>query len=328
MVLLKVSLTGYHTFRTPAVAHEFVIVENESTLKEVCSGLGTKKILILGSGSNVLFTTDFDGIVLLNRLQGINLVDETEEHCFISVSSGVIWDDFVAYCVKMGYWGIENLSYIPGTVGAAPVQNIGAYGQEAADTIETVDYLDLLTFQKQTVSKCECNFGYRESIFKKELKSRAYITSVVFKLQKNGVPSTKYSQSGILETDSLNQIRDKIIAVRTSKLPDVSTLGNAGSFFKNPVVSAADCASILKNYPDCPVIRYGDFYKIPAGWLIEQCGWKGKRIGDAGVYTKQALVLVNFGKATGKDILLLANAVIDSVRLKFAITIEPEVNIF
>jgi len=290
-----------------------------------------EKLLILGQGSNILFTGDFDGLVIQPQVPGIFIIKEDRQNVWIEAGAGEIWDDLVQFTVDYGFGGIENLSLIPGNVGAAPVQNIGAYGQEAGNVIEKVKGFDLQTGQTVEFTATECEFGYRLSIFKSKLKNRIIITSVVFKLEKfpefilgYGDVEKRASEKGEI---NLTTIREAIVEIRRSKLPDVTELGNAGSFFKNPVVSL-EIADVLKlKYPGMPVYpATAETSKLAAGWLIEQAGWKGFRDGDAGVHEKQALVLVNYGSATGKEIFDLSEKIKQSVFEKFGVELEREVN--
>ncbi|WP_163707455.1 UDP-N-acetylmuramate dehydrogenase [Mangrovibacterium lignilyticum] len=289
-------------------------------------------VLLLGGGSNMLFVSDFDGLVLHANVPGVQQVKEDRNHVWIEVGAGENWDRFVEYCVGQWLGGIENLSLIPGNVGAAPVQNIGAYGVEVCDYVETVKGFDMKTFEEYEIPASECRFGYRDSIFKHELKNRFVVTSVVFRLDKfveyklgYGDLKAEVERRG---GENIHFVRDAVIAIRESKLPDPEKLGNAGSFFKNPVV-VNDVATKLKDgFPAMPIYPAGDGEsKLAAGWLIEQCGWKGFREGDAGVHEKQALVLVNYGKASGKDIFELAVRIQQDVFNRFGVQLEPEVNI-
>jgi UDP-N-acetylmuramate dehydrogenase len=330
------SLKPYNTFGINVDAKYFIEVASVAEIKEVIEYINIHKIpfLILGGGSNILFTSDFDGLVIKINLKGIDLVQEDDDHYFLKVQAGENWDDLVKYCVENNYAGLENLSLIPGCVGACPIQNIGAYGVEMKDHFQELEAFDLTDGSIRTMSKTDCRFGYRSSIFKNELKGKVIILSVTFRLDKLPVLRTGYGAI----TDELNKmevkersiqsIRNAVINIRRSKLPDPTEIGNAGSFFKNPTVSPVFRNKLLKSHPG--MVSYsqsnGD-YKLAAGWLIEQCGWKGKRIGDAGVHGKQALVLVNYGKATGKEILDLADEIKKSVFETFGVLLEREVNV-
>jgi UDP-N-acetylmuramate dehydrogenase len=290
--------------------------------------------LIIGGGSNLLFTKDFPGLVLRNEMKGIQLIAEDEDSYLVKAAAGENWHSFVSFCLSHHYYGIENLSLIPGTVGAAPIQNIGAYGVELKDVFHSLVALDLETGKEMTFSNDDCAFGYRDSIFKGRYKGQLVIISVSFRLKK--IPNLAIDYGAIREELVNKQvvnitpesISQAIIQIRQSKLPDPLVLGNAGSFFKNPVITKEAFQSLLSKYPSLPGYQTGeDTYKIPAGWLIEVCGWKGYRKDDAGCYQKQALVLVNYGKASGKEIFDLSESIIQSVAQKFSIVLEREVNI-
>jgi UDP-N-acetylmuramate dehydrogenase len=290
-------------------------------------------LLILGLGSNVLFTHDFKGVVIRNEIRGISIIGESGDSVLIEAGAGEKWEDLVDYAVARNLGGIENLTLIPGTVGAAPVQNIGAYGAEASDVIVSVNAFHLEKKEWMTLDNEACGFGYRDSIFKRELKNRSVICSVVFRLSKT--PELKLDYGDIRKelaardiiNPSVKDISSIIAGIRRSKLPDPQQTGNAGSFFKNPVITGSEFQVLSSSYPHVKVFRQGDLYKIPAGWLIEQAGWKGYRLGDAGCYEKQALILVNYGRATGRDILALAQMIEASVFDKFGINLEMEVNL-
>jgi UDP-N-acetylmuramate dehydrogenase len=293
--------------------------------------------MVLGGGSNVLFTKNYDGLILRNKIPGIKVIREDEEHVFVKAGAGVRWHDFVTYCVENNFGGVENLSLIPGNVGASPMQNIGAYGVEIKDVFYELEAFDLHGKNMVVFGSNECEFGYRESVFKKKLKDQFAILSVTYRLNK--YPSFNISYGAIeaelkamnLETLNIKAISDAVIKIRSSKLPDPKLIGNAGSFFKNPVINKNGLKRIQKN--KIPILNIPfyeideDHFKIPAGWLIEQCGWKGYRKGDAGCYDKQALVLVNYGKASGKEIYDLSEEIKISVLEKFEIELEREVNI-
>jgi UDP-N-acetylmuramate dehydrogenase len=287
---------------------------------------------IIGGGSNILFTKDFNGLILQPAIKGITILEENRENLVIEAGAGEDWDAFVQWTVDRGLGGIENLSYIPGSVGSSPIQNIGAYGAEVREVIDRVNYLDLKTSEIVSLPNRDCNFGYRDSIFKNLLKNRVIITSVVFRLNRFPVFNTSYDNL-MAECEkhgsiSLEKVRNAVIEIRKSKLPDPAELGNAGSFFKNPVVESILAEDIRKEFREMPSFPVNeDLTKIPAGWLIEQCGWKGKRKGNAGVHEKQALVIVNYGNATGTEVLELAENIRQSVFSKFSIQLETEVNI-
>jgi UDP-N-acetylmuramate dehydrogenase len=290
--------------------------------------------MILGGGSNVLFSEDYNGLVIKNEIIGIELHKEDEKHVWLEVQSGTNWHDLVLYCVERDWGGIENLSLIPGTVGAAPMQNIGAYGVEFESVFVQLEAIDLRSGNGFIFHKADCRFGYRDSIFKQEAKGKYFICSVMLKLDKEPVINTSYGDiQKILDAKNINHpyiqdVSDAVIEIRSSKLPDPKVIGNAGSFFKNPEVKTAVLKTIQKEYPDCPHYKLPhEKVKIPAAWLIEQCGWKGKVVGETGNHAKQALVIVNYGNATGKEIWDHAMHVQKSVHEKFGIKLEPEVNL-
>tara|TARA_B100000475_G_scaffold196077_1_gene173314 strand:+ start:8970 stop:9974 length:1005 start_codon:yes stop_codon:yes gene_type:complete len=298
------------------------IINNKDLINE--------KIIIVGGGSNILFTKDFDGIVLLNKILGINKLDEDKNFIKIRVGSGENWDKFVSYCVDNNYYGIENLSLIPGSVGAAPIQNIGAYGVEIKDFIDNVQGYDLEEKEEKIYSRELCCFEYRNSIFKKEKKNKFFITHVEFILNKKPNYILTYKDLNNLNRDkiSLKYLRDKVIEIRNSKLPNPEKLGNAGSFFKNPIIKLSLFDSIKLEYDDISGHKIGENkIKLSAAWLIEKCGWKGKVLDKIGVYKKHALVLVNYGEESGNKIKKLSKEISKSVEKKFGIILEEEVNI-
>lgn len=327
------NLKKYNTFDIDVCCKYFVETEQEDELIGFVSEyeLKPEEILILGGGSNFLFTEDFDGTVLYPLMSGIEIVDENQDKVWVRVGAGVVWDDFVAWAVEHGYGGVENLSLIPGHVGAAPVQNIGAYGVEAKDTLCRVEVIDLEKACKVTIGAADCRLAYRNSIFKQEWKNKYVVTYVVFCLDKQpvfklGYGSIRQELEKTGEQLGLKQIREAVIRIRKAKLPEVSEVPSAGSFFKNPVVAEVIGRQLQEKYPAMPLYPAGEgMVKLAAGWLIEQCGWKGKTLGRAGVYEKQALVLVNKGGATGIEVTRLANAIKKSVFMQFNIWIEPEV---
>jgi len=336
MTILKdYDLTGLNTFHIKAKAKFLVEIENEQDFLDLVQTPEFKnnEKLFLGGGSNVLFTKDFDGMVILNKLKGIEILKEDNENVWVKAMGGKLWNDLVLFSVEKGYWGLENLSLVPGTVGAAPVQNIGAYGTEVKDNLENVEALDILTGKKKIFSKTECEFGYRESVFKNKLKGKYFITAVSFKLNKKENKNANYRalqdflKENKIEIKSSKDVSEAIANVRRSKLPDPKVLGNAGSFFKNVYIDADKLAELKLKYPEIPSFQEAEKIKIPTGWLVEQCGWKGKRVENVGVHDKQALVLVNYGGATGKEVLALANQIIDSVQQKFGLKLTPEVNL-
>jgi len=325
-------LTDLNTMRVSSKASHFVEVKSVDELREAIQFAKDNEleILVIGGGSNILFINDFKGLVIHNSLTGTELLDDNR----LKVSAGENWHDIVLFCVENGLGGIENLSLIPGSVGAAPIQNIGAYGVEIMDVFESLEAMVISTGEIKTFNKSACNFGYRDSIFKNELKGKVIITSVIFRLNKNRKVNTSYralSEYLIEKGNSSPTIRDvseAVIDIRKSKLPDPKEIGNTGSFFKNPIVSVEHFNQLKVKYPMLPSYSVNENeVKIPAGWLIEKDGWKGKRAGDAGVHYKQALVLVNHGKATGKDIWNLASDIRLSISENFDITLIPEVNL-
>lgn len=333
----NLSLRPYNSFGIDVSARQFAAFTSVEELAELVTGntiRSTDPLLILGGGSNVLFTQNLDGWVLKNELKGIELVKEEEDHYYIKAQAGENWHGFVQYCIMHQYAGIENLSLIPGNVGASPMQNIGAYGVEIKDVFHELSAYDLLEKNIRRFGLADCAFGYRDSVFKNRYKGRYVILDVTYRLNKKpdfqtgyGAISQELDRMGVQEL-SIGAIAQAVINIRSSKLPDPKQVGNAGSFFKNPVISSVQYTLLQKQYPAIPGYAAGEGYtKIAAGWLIEQCGWKGYRKGDAGCYDKQALVLVNYGKATGREIWTLSQSIIDSVQEKFAIVLEREVNI-
>lgn len=325
------NLRELNSFGFPVYAAQYAEFGSPEELKTLFAELRPTRWYLLGGGSNTLFAGDFDGLVLHPSGGGIRIVSETPEEVLTEADAGVEWDAFVALTVERGWSGAENLSLIPGSVGAAPVQNIGAYGAEAKDIIRYVDVWYPETDREERLENAACRFGYRDSIFKQELKGRAIVLRVGFALAKHFVPRTSYGNiaAELEKYDAVTPatVRQAVIAIRRAKLPDPKVIGNGGSFFKNPVVARAVAEALAGKYPEMP--RYPDKngIKIPAGWLIEQCGWKGYREGDAGVHCHQALVLVNYGTAAPHEVIGLSNRIVESVREKFGIDIHPEINI-
>ncbi len=327
------SLLHYNTFGIDVNSKYYVEYDSVEELRAVLQFeiVKSNQILHIGGGSNLLFLNNFEGVILHSTIRFIKKISENVDSVFLEVGAGIVWDDFVAYCVEKDWVGVENLSLIPGETGAAAVQNIGAYGVEGQDVITEVKTVELATNSIRVFSNSECRYGYRESIFKNEFKGKYIITSVIFKLSKNQVYKLNYQhlEDEILKTGEVNlhNIRQTIIAIRQHKLPDPKVIGNAGSFFMNPVISKKYFDELQEKYPDIPhyFVSATD-EKVPAGWLIDQCGWKGKQIGNAGVHDKQALVLVNKGGATGAEIVFLAEQIQKSVKEKFGIELQPEVN--
>lgn len=335
MIQTNAELKGYNTFGISAIAKGFA---RFSTIDELRVLLNERKkyndLLILGGGSNILFTKDVDALVLRNEIAGIEKVSEDDEHVILKAGSGVVWHEFVMHTVNLDLGGIENLSLIPGSVGASPMQNIGAYGVEIKDVFHSLEAVNIETGELKTFTAEQCNFSYRESVFKRTLKNQYVITHVAFRLSKKPVLQTSY---GAIQDElkaqgknpSVKNISEAVIAIRNSKLPNPKELGNAGSFFKNPVVNREIAEQIKVNYPTMPSYPQPDgTVKLAAGWLIEQSGWKGKTVGNCGVHAKQALVLVNYGGATGNEIFALSSAVLEDVNQKFGVQLEREVNIW
>lgn len=329
------SLKPYNTFGIPVQTRYFAELSTPSDLEELLASdlIKTQPLLILGGGSNLLFTKDFEGLVLKVSIPGISAVIDGDE-VIVTAGAGVVWNDFVNYCVQHGYAGVENLSLIPGTVGASPIQNIGAYGVELKDVFESCIGLDLSTCEFRSFSHADCKFGYRDSVFKNELKGQYLITEVRFRLNRVAKINIQYgaiqeelAKRGITEP-GIADVSAVVAHIRVSKLPDPSTIGNAGSFFKNPVIAIADFVKIQKDFPE--VVHYQvppDKVKLAAGWLIEQCGFKGKVVGQTGTWKNQALVLVNHGQATGQEVYSFSENIINTVEAKFGVRLEREVNI-
>lgn len=348
-------LITLNTFGIEVSAKEFIEVKNDQELSQIVEKqkLGSKQLLFLGGGSNILFTGDFQGTVIKISTKGKEIVSEDEENVIIKVAAGEDWDELVEYCVNKGWGGLENLSGIPGQVGSSPIQNIGAYGTEMRDHFAALEGISLCTGERFNYDAERCQFGYRDSIFKRALKGRVVITHVLFRLKKKPVLNLGYLAlkqkllASPIEEISINSIRKAVLEIRSLKLPDPRMIGNAGSFFKNPVVKDSVLSELKERYPGIVFFEVPGFqssivpnctpdtalrppaagYKLAAGWLIEQCGWKGFRDGDAGVHTDQALVLVNYGKATGMQIMELAGKIQRSVKEKFGVLLEREVNV-
>lgn len=327
-------LLQLNTFKIEANAGCYVELKDLSEIREFLASdqSGTRPRLILGGGSNVLFTKDFDGIIIRPIIKGIEKISENSEFVILKAGAGEDWDGFVAYCVDKDLGGVENLSFIPGTVGASPIQNIGAYGVEVGEVIYSVEGIDLENGNKVIFSADECRFSYRDSIFKNELKGRVVITHVLFRLLKNHIFKTSYPDlnkelDNYSET-TISNIRQAVITIRSNKLPDPAVLGNAGSFFKNPVVQKERITSLRRSYPTMPVYTLNnDMIKLSAAWLIEHSGWKGKKFGRTGTYKKQPLIIVNHGGATGDEILQCALKIQKAVMNRFAIRLDMEVNV-
>lgn len=335
-ILDNISLKPYNTFGIDVNARKFVEVNTVEELREVLKNVYASELFILGGGSNMLLTKNVEQTVVHINLKGKEIVEQTNREVVVKAMAGENWHRFVLYCIEQDFGGLENLSLIPGNVGTTPIQNIGAYGVEIKDTFVSCTALDLQTLELRTFNKEECKFGYRDSIFKNEAKDKYIITSVSFRLSKKdhklntsyGSIDTFLVEKGIMEP-GIKDVSDAVIEIRQSKLPDPKELGNSGSFFKNPVVSKEELEALKQEYPEIPFYILEDgSVKIPAGWLIDRAGLKGYRQGDAGVHKKQALVLVNFGSATGQEILALSNKIRDVIFKMFKIKITPEVNIY
>jgi len=330
----NVPLKKFNTFGLEYIAERMVHVrKDKDAILLFKGGLSLKKpILILGSGSNILFTENFTGTIICPDFEGIKVEKQDQNNVIISSGAGIVWDKLVEWSVNKGYSGLENLSLIPGQVGATPVQNIGAYGTEVKDYIVQVETIRIADGSIRTFTNEECKFGYRSSIFKSGEKGKYLVTRVHYRLTVHPIFNLNYGSLKQEVTNlgdiTLRNVRTAVINIRNSKLPDPSVIGNAGSFFKNPVVSSHEASILKKSYPMLPVYDDGmGGSKLAAGWLIDQCGWKGKRLGDAGVHDKQALVIVNYGKATGKEIFALSEEIKKSVREKFNVELEREVEV-
>jgi len=332
----NISLKPFNTFGIDASASDFIEIDSVETLQFVIDNfnLANRKTLVIGGGSNILFTKNFDGLVLKMSIKGIKKVNEDNEYVYINAMAGETWHGFVMHCVANNYSGVENLSLIPGCVGAAPMQNIGAYGVEIKDTCFEVEAYNIETNEVKIFSNADCKFGYRESIFKHEAKGKYIISSVTFKLAKQAKVNVSYGaiqdvlKSKNIENPTIKNVSEAVIAIRESKLPNPKVLGNAGSFFKNPEIPTEEYLSLKEKFP--AIVGYKTTErntKLAAGWLIEQCGWKGKVVGNTGSHKDQALVLVNYGNATGNEIWKLAMQIQESVFEKFGVTIIPEVNV-
>lgn len=335
-ILTDHSLQPLNTFNLNVDGKFLTEVASVEDIREAVAFAGKRKVpvLLLGGGSNILFTRDFPGLVARIALRGLRVTGDAGGDVLVEAGAGENWDDLVAHCVKEGYGGLENLSLIPGSVGASPVQNIGAYGVEMQDHFHHLEFLDLETGRISIYHRDDCRFGYRSSIFKQELKGRGVVLSVTFRLSRDPVLNTAYGslRQEIERMDvpevTIRDVREAVIRIRRSKLPDPAVIGNAGSFFKNPVIGAGQYESLAAQFPSLVSYPQPDnTFKLAAGWLIEQCGWKGYRRGDAGVHDQQALVLVNHGDARGEEIFRLSEDVRDSVHRKFGVMLEREVNV-
>lgn len=329
------SLKNYNTFGIDATAKYFVEINSLKELRSIIGNNDYPRKIVIGGGSNMLLTDNIDALFIHINLKGKSIISESPDAAQVKIMAGENWHEMVMWSLENGFGGLENLSLIPGNTGTAPIQNIGAYGVELKDCFVSCEAIRIEDLQLITLNKEECKFGYRDSYFKNEGKDKYVITSVTFSLTKNNhIINSGYGaieeqlERDAIKNPTIKDISNAVIAIRQSKLPDPKVLGNSGSFFKNPMVSTEVFNEFISKHPEAPFYKISDLtYKIPAGWLIEKCGFKGKRFGDAGVHKNQALVLVNYDKATGKEILALASKIIEEVQNKFNITISPEVNL-
>lgn len=339
MIIEKnISLKPYNSFGINVNASLMYKVSSEEELLEAVTTINPRSpqdLLVLGGGSNILLLDDVSLPIIKNEIKGINILEENEDYALVKSGAGELWHNLVLFALANNLSGLENLSLIPGSVGASPMQNIGAYGVEVKDTFYSLTAINIIEKSRKVFYNEDCEFGYRESIFKKKLKGQYIITEVTFKLAKKpqlkidyGAIKEELAKRNNLVTSTIREVSDAVIAVRMSKLPDPKLIGNAGSFFKNPEISLSEFADIKKQHPEVVAYPVGkENMKLAAGWLIENCGWKGYRENDAGVHVKQALVLVNYDKASGEDIILLSEKIIKSVQEKFNVLLEKEVNI-
>jgi UDP-N-acetylmuramate dehydrogenase len=336
MIEQNVSLKPYNTFGLNAQAKLLARVGSVPELQEVLAdtNLKSEERFILGGGSNILLTRNVDGLVIKNEIDGIEVLEETPSHFLVKSGAGVMWHELVMHCIQNNYAGIENLSLIPGNVGAAPMQNIGAYGVELKDVFHSLEAVEMASGNVETFSSADCQFGYRESVFKRKLKGQFIISSVTLKLSKNPSINTSYGaieqelEAMGISSPTIKEVSQAVINIRQSKLPDPKELGNSGSFFKNPVVPTFKFEELKSQHPNIPGYPAGENTKLAAGWLIEQCGWKGKVVGNTGSHAKQALVLVNYGNATGVEIFELSEQIMQSVYDTFGVQLEREVNVY
>lgn len=334
MLQENINITPFTTFGVKVISRYFATFSSIEELRKLLAEVKDQQLLVLGGGSNMLFRKDYEGITIKNEITGISVIEENEESVLLKVGAGEVWHNFVLYSIEHNLGGIENLSLIPGSVGASPMQNIGAYGVEIKDVFDSLEAIEIATGELHTFSHQDCQFGYRESVFKKELKGKYIIVSVSYKLSKQPKLNTSYgainselAKRGITQP-SIKDVSDVVIAIRQSKLPDPKEIGNAGSFFKNPVIPKSHYIALQKTYENIPSYPVSeDTVKVPAGWLIDNAGWKGKTIGEYGVHKNQALVLVNYGKANGNDIFQLSEDIIADIYKRYQIKLEREVNI-
>ena len=330
----NIDLKPYNTFGVHALANQFIEINHENQLIELYnSGIFKNKFFVLGGGSNILFTQDFEGTIIKIANKGIQHFIEGN-NIYVTAAGGEIWNDLVWYCVDHGFPGLENMALIPGTVVASPIQNIGAYGIELMDIMYTCRAFDTMTGEFKTFSNQDCGFSYRDSIFKSKYKGRFIIVSVTYKLNLHSKLNTSYGAIEVelakrgISNPTIKDIAEVVSHIRVEKLPDPSTIGNAGSFFKNPIIPNFQLEKLKEVYPNIVCFPMDDTHtKVAAGWLIEQCGWKGKEVGEVAIWKNQALVITNKNKATGKEIFEVSSLIIDDVKEKFGITLEREVNI-
>lgn len=333
MIQTNKNLKEYNTFGISVKAEMFAVFSSIEELKQILSFRDDKKLLVLGGGSNLLLTKDFDGLVIKNEIKRFEVIEETASEVIIESGAGENWHEFVLNCIDKGFGGIENLSLIPGSVGASPMQNIGAYGVEIKDVFESLSAFHIASGEIHYFDKTKCEFGYRESIFKNKVKGEYIILTVTFRLTKKPTINSSYGAINEqlkvmgIQVPTIKELSAAVIAIRQSKLPDPKIIGNAGSFFKNPTVEIALLKQIQKNYPDIPNYPALNGKKLAAGWLIEKAGWKGRTFDNYGVHKLQALVLVNYGNCTGQEIFDLSSQIIQDVFEKFGVLLEREVNI-
>ena len=333
MIQTNKNLKEYNTFGISVKAEMFAVFSSIEELKQILSFRNDKKLLVLGGGSNLLLTEDFDGLVIKNEIKRFEVIEETSSEVIVESGAGENWHEFVLNCIDKGFGGIENLSLIPGSVGASPMQNIGAYGVEIKDVFESLSAYHIASGEIHYFDKTKCEFGYRESIFKNKVKGEYIILTVTFRLTKNPTINSSYGAINEqlkvmgIQVPTIKELSAAVIAIRQSKLPDPKIIGNAGSFFKNPTVEITLLEQIQKNYPDIPNYPALNGRKLAAGWLIEKAGWKGRTFDNYGVHKLQALVLVNYGNCTGQEIFDLSSQIIQDVFEKFGVLLEREVNI-
>lgn len=333
MIETNINLKEYNTFGISVKAEMFAVFSSIEELKQILSFRNDKKLLVLGGGSNLLLTKDFDGLVIKNEIKRFEVIEETFSEVIVESGAGENWHEFVLNCIDKGFGGIENLSLIPGSVGASPMQNIGAYGVEIKDVFESLSAYHIASGETHYFNKTKCEFGYRESIFKNKVKGEYIILTVTFRLTKNPTINSSYGAINEqlkvmgIQVPTIKELSAAVIAIRQSKLPDPKIIGNAGSFFKNPTIEITLLEQIQKNYPDIPNYPALNGKKLAAGWLIEKAGWKGRTFDNYGVHKLQALVLVNYGNCTGQEIFDLSSQIIQDIFEKFGVLLEREVNI-